>query len=130
MANEFSGENQPKNRKPRGKGRIKKALPLFEQLGINPLTKAIKNTLKIKDPEKQAKLWVDIAKFIYTHAKEDNIPVDPKDSVNRAKSAMELLKEIEQFEQPIEPRSSKTELGDRKIEETPLSQPKDNLPSN
>jgi hypothetical protein len=79
---EFSEQNQPKQRKPRGPAKLKKAIPLFESLGISPLTEAIKEIVKIKqDPAKKAALWLDVASFIYPRAKEDNIPTTPEESV-------------------------------------------------
>jgi hypothetical protein len=92
----FSKDNQPSKR--RGPNKLKKAIPLFEQLGINPLVQAIKNIKKISklEPDKAAKMWIEVAKFIYPHAKEDEIPSELEESLKN-QSAQDLLNKLEEI---------------------------------
>lgn len=78
MGKQFSEEYQPTNR--RGPGKLKKALALLEEMGIDPLVQAIKQLKKAKDPAKKAELWLKINRLVRPEAKDD-VPVSPEQSL-------------------------------------------------
>jgi hypothetical protein len=78
--------------RPKGaKAHIRRALPLMEAMGIEPLRKAIEAILKVEDPEIQAKLWLELARYIHPTTKVETVSKSPEDSVNNAQA---LLREL------------------------------------
>ena len=104
----FDENNQPLHRKPRGPGKLKKAIALLEALGIDPLEQAIKEIKKKgNDPIKKANAWLKINKQIRPDAVND-IPSSPEDSVQRVNNLIEEVQKLNEL--PPDPRIIRSSL--------------------